>query len=107
IDGGLNYYSQFSQSLPVDPNYYPIGVWLDSVTSQSDIDSDKAIDLNLYVGLTANSDLALLQSNGMKTFMQEGEWNNTAGQTSSANAGWLLEDEADMAYGPAAGYAQL
>src|SRR5882724_5029107 len=27
VDGGQDYYSQFSNSLPSDPSYFPIGVW--------------------------------------------------------------------------------
>src|SRR4051812_48596130 len=105
IDGGLAYYGQFAHSLPTDINYFPIGVWLESVLSQTDIDRDKAIDLNLYVGLTANSNLALVQNNGMYAFLQQDEWRtNQTAINSPANAAWLLSDEIDMQQGPGAGY---
>src|SRR3954451_834399 len=73
VDGGLNYYSRFAHSLPTDVNYFPIGVWLESVLSQSDINLDKAIDINLYVGVTRNNNLSLLGPNGMHAFLQT-EW---------------------------------
>ncbi|MBW3560467.1 MAG: flavin reductase family protein [Proteobacteria bacterium] len=40
---------------PDEPSYFPIGVWLESVTDPADIEKDQEAGLNLYVGLTANS----------------------------------------------------
>ena len=34
IDGGPGYYGQFSNPLPTDPSYFPIGVWLESGRSR-------------------------------------------------------------------------
>ena len=42
--------------------FFPVGVWFESVTSQSDIDMDKAAGLNTYVELTDNSDLPLIRA---------------------------------------------
>ena len=104
IDGGRDYYSQFSNPLPTDINYFPIGVWLESVQSQADIDMDKAAGLNLYVGITRNSQLSLVQANGMDVILQADEWLSGAGsQEAIANpavVGWLLYDEIDMVAGP-------
>src|SRR3954468_20236370 len=104
IDGGLAYYGQFAHSLPTDINYFPIGAWFESVLSQTDIDRDKAIDINLYVVLTGNSNLSLVQNNGMYAFLQD-EWsNNQTAINSPAVAAWLLSGEIDMQQGPGAGY---
>jgi hypothetical protein len=51
IDGDPEYYSRFSNSLPSDPNYFPLGVWFQSVVSQADVDLDREAGLNLYVVL--------------------------------------------------------
>ena len=66
VDGGASYYGKFPNSLPSDPSYFPIGVWLESVHEKADVDKDKAAGLNLYTGLTANSDLSVVAANGMR-----------------------------------------
>ena len=108
VDGELNYYARFSHSLPVARSYFPIGVWFESVVSQQDVNWDRDAGLNTYVVLTANSNLSLVQSNGMHSLLQQDEWRNSAAaQANLANSGWLLGDEIDMQYSPENGYAKL
>ena len=108
VDGGPEYYSQFSNSLPSDPSYFPLGVWFESVISQADVDLDKDAGLNLYVVLTANSNLSLVQKNGMRAILQQSEWRtNQTAINSPAVAGWELSDEIDMQHGPGQGYTTL
>jgi hypothetical protein len=108
VDGGQNYYSQFSNSLSTDPSYFPIGVWFQSVISQADIDFDRYTGFNLYVVLTANSKLALIQRNGMRAILQQSEWRkNRIAINSPAVAGWELFDEIDMSQGPGRGYLTM
>lgn len=102
VDGGANYYSRFSAGLPANPSYFPIGVWFESVTAQADVDADRAAGLNTYVVLTANSDLGLVQSNGMLAILQSDEFS-----ASQAMQGWFLADEVDMTHGPGAGYDEM
>ena len=33
VDGGPNYYSQFSSSLPSSPSFFPVGVWFDRAST--------------------------------------------------------------------------
>jgi hypothetical protein len=107
VDGGGNYYSRFSNAIPSDPNYFPLGVWFESVISQADIDIDKDAGLNLYVVLTTNSNLSLVQKNGLNAILQP-EWRtNQTAINSSAVAGWMLFDEIDMQQGPGQGYTTL
>ncbi len=102
VDGGPNYYARFSRALPADRSYFPIGVWFESVLSQANVNQDKDAGLNLYVVLTANSNVSLAQANGMKTILQGDEFgSNTQTQ------GWFLADEVDMTQGPGAGYSQM
>jgi hypothetical protein len=108
VDGGPDYYSRFANSLPSDPNYFPLGVWFESVTSQADINLDKEAGLNLYIVLTANSNLSLVERNGMRAILQQSEWrNNQTAINSRAVAGWELFDEIDMRQGPSTGYTTL
>ena len=108
VDGGQNYYSQFSSSFPSDPNFFPIGVWLAAVHNQRDIDLDRAAGFNTYVGVSANSNFSLIRANGMYVIAQQNELRtNQIINNSAATVGWLLDDEIDMALGPNKGYAQL
>jgi hypothetical protein len=107
VDGGQDYYGQFANGLPSDPSYFPLGVWFESVMDQGNVNFDKDAGLNLYVALTANSDLSLVHSNRMKAILQE-EWRaNQSALNKPAVAGWMLADEIDMTQGPGAGYTTL
>jgi hypothetical protein len=108
VDGGPDYYARFSHPLPNVESYFPIGVWLESVTSQADVDKDRDVGLNLYVTVTANSRLPLISANGLRVIAQQSEW-RTRGQEAGADAiaGWELYDEIDMVLGPEAGYPAL
>jgi hypothetical protein len=58
IDGGPNYFAQFSNSLPTDPSFFPISAWLEGVQTQNDVNLDKAAGLNVYTGITADSNFS-------------------------------------------------
>ncbi|MDG4828895.1 hypothetical protein O7627_06190 [Solwaraspora sp. WMMD1047] len=94
VDGGPDFYSRFSPSLPADPSFFPIGVWLESVTDPADTAKDKAAGLNTYVELTANSDPALVRAAGMHTIT------SPIGSHGPETTGWFISDEADMWAGP-------
>ena len=101
IDGGINYFSQFSHSLPTDPNFFPVGAWLEGVQTQQDINLDKAAGFNMYIGITANSNFSLIEQNGMYVIAQQDELrtNNTI-INNSTTVGWIVYDEIDMILGP-------
>ena len=103
VDGGPNYYSRFSNPLPSDPNFFPLGVWYEFVVDHS-ADLDKDCGLNTYVGLTGDSKLAFVQANSMHAILQQSEFGSA---DSPAAAGWLLSDEIDMQQGPDKGYETL
>ena len=108
VDGGEAYYGQFANGLPSDPSYFPIGVWFKSVIDQRDVSLDKDVGLNLYVVLTPNSNLSLVQRNGMHAILQQSQWRtNPTAINSSSVVGWELLDEIDMQQGPDKGYATL
>ncbi|MGY1631534.1 hypothetical protein ACI784_07495 [Geodermatophilus sp. SYSU D01186] len=94
LDGGPAYYGRFSPSLPSDESYFPIGVWLESVTSEQDTREDAAAGINLYVGLTEDSDLSLVGDAGMLAI------HDLKGEVGEETAGWLVSDEVDMWGGP-------
>jgi hypothetical protein len=105
VDGGQDYYSQFSHPLPSGDSYFPIGVWFESVTSQSDVDKDKDAGLNTYVVLTRSSNLSLIRNNNMHAFPHHGDFSGSA--VGSETAAWELEDEIDMMREPGPGCTEL
>ena len=36
VDGGADYFAKYPNSLPTDPSYFPIGVWLESLIEPTD-----------------------------------------------------------------------
>jgi hypothetical protein len=108
VDGGTGWYGRFSNPLPTDPAFFPIGVWFESVVSEADIKLDKGAGLNTYVVLTAGSSLPLIAANGMKVIAQHGDWKAHGGAPGAqAIAGWELRDEVDMQLGPEQGFTEL
>jgi hypothetical protein len=93
-DGGPSYYGRFPGTKAwTDPNFFPIGVWFESVITPDDVATDKAAGLNTYVQLTSNSNLSYVRNGGMSVI----GGGAGAGPETVAN---LLTDEADMIYGP-------
>jgi hypothetical protein len=109
VDGGQNYYSKFSNPLPSSQDFFPIGVWFESVTQQADIDKDKAAGLNTYIALTTNSSPSIIRNNGMWLFPHADEWNTSTqrAKLGSEAAGWSVHDEIDMQVSPSTGPDQL
>jgi hypothetical protein len=93
-EGGSTYWNKWSSTRPwANPAFFPIGVWYESVTTQLDIDLDKAVGLNTYVELTANSKAALIHNAGMWSVSDT----PLAGY-GTETVGWLLADEPDIYY---------
>lgn len=94
-EGGPAYYASFPQAVAsgmTDPAFFPIAVDFESVTSQGNIDTDKAYGANMYVRLTSDSDLALIRSNGMVTLHQT----DTTATPGNETVGWTASDELDV-----------
>ena len=97
VDGGPNYYARFNPTLPTDNDFFPVGVWFESVTGPEDVRRDADAGVNVYVELTSNSDLQLIEAADM--FAVHGHVDDAGDET----VGWLLADEADMWAGPGSG----
>lgn len=94
-EGGPSTYAQYASMKNTsftDPNFFPIGVWYESVLTQNDVNLDKQAGLNTYVVLTENSDASLIRNNGMYSFV-----GGLSGQ-GSENVANSITDEADMNY---------
>lgn len=108
VDGGADYYRRWPRSLPADPGFFPVGVWLATVHSPADAAADAATGINTYVGLTEDSDLRAIAARGMWVVPQWDDWVDRVREPGAeAIAGWLLHDEVDMTEGPDRGAAVL
>jgi len=92
----------YPTGLPNDPAFFPLGVWLASAESASDVDRDRALGLNLYAGLVRDPppDLDAVERSGMHLLVQADEWSGQDDAGHAAVDGWLVHDEADLTYGP-------
>ena len=100
-EGGPSYYSKFSAVNSAewdDPDFFPIGVWYESINSQADVDKDKSAGLNTYVMVTNGSDMDLVERAGMHAMTTE-----KRGDTGGETTGWIINDEVDMWAGPGNG----
>ncbi|MDG4764273.1 hypothetical protein O7632_09165 [Solwaraspora sp. WMMD406] len=94
VDGGPDYYDRFSPSPPTGPEFFPIAVWLESVTDPADTAKDREIGLNTYLEMTGTTNLDLVRAAGMRTIT------SPIGEHGDETVGWLISDEADMWAGP-------
>ncbi|WP_396020071.1 hypothetical protein [Arthrobacter sp. ISL-85] len=91
VDGGADYFKRFSKPLPLSPTFFPVGVWLESITSMDEIHRDADVGINVYVDLTADSNLSLLDGSGPFAL---------SSSPSLRDNGAVLADEPDMWAGP-------
>jgi hypothetical protein len=103
VDGGLRYYARFANGLPTRPTYYPIGAWIRPAHDREHFGDYRKFGMNLFVAVEAPgfANEAMIRANGMRTLIQADERTRFHGLGSEA-AGWLLEDEVDMRFGPGA-----
>ena len=101
VDGGTNYYAGFSNPLPTDPSYFPIGVWGSYNHTQANRDLDAAAGLNTYVWVadTCNGIPAIRADGRFRVIFNQSDNRSCIGSESS---GWVLSDEIDMSQGPTA-----
>lgn len=91
VDGGADYYGRFKVSLPTDPKYFPVGVWLESVMDSFDVEKDQANGINTYVNLTEQSNQSKLNGTNAQILLD---------RDYVGRAGAVISDEADMWGGP-------
>src|SRR5262249_31976305 len=101
VDGGVDYYSHFSNSLPSGPGFFPISAWFRNANDQSNIEREKAFGLNTLVGVECPecAQENLPRASGRHAFIQADERTRFDDIGSETN-GWVIGDEQDMQYGP-------
>jgi hypothetical protein len=107
IDGGTSYYGQFSNPLPDDPSFFPIGVWGAYAHEDANVALDKSRGINTYVWAADPNPgyLTNIREAGMHAILDKSAAETWAG---SETVGRLTEDEWDMRCGGADScYSQL
>ncbi|WP_433876424.1 hypothetical protein [Sinomonas atrocyanea] len=87
VDGGADYYSRFSPSLPSKQDWFPLGVWSESLVDEQGTKSDKEASINVYVELTEDSQPERAATIGASVILSS---------SVPGIAGYLLGDEVDM-----------
>jgi hypothetical protein len=92
----------YPAGLPNDPAFFPLGVWLEPVSSPADVALDRSVGLNLYVGVAHNeqADLDAIDDSDMRVLLQVDEWSGDGRVDNRAVDGWVVYDEADLTYRP-------
>jgi hypothetical protein len=100
-EGGPHYYERFPQARAMgwtDPAFFPIAVWGATVENKRDVETDKEIGLNTYLGIFAASgrecaiDFEAMRAAGMSAIHEHYNCNAIGNET----VGWLLADEPEQ-----------
>ncbi|MFJ2353219.1 hypothetical protein [Glutamicibacter sp. NPDC087673] len=107
-EGGPEYWKQFPRADAAgwdDPSFFPIVAWYNGISSQEEVDFDKALGINTYIGMPASFDAAWLDSNGL--YWIGGAINGTFNASTPSWVGYILDDEVDGRFEPEAGREHL
>jgi len=111
VDGGPDYYSQFTHPLAAsgDSNYFPIGTWSQYDFTQAHLNQDKAVGFNTLVGnggcCPTAGEQANLDASGMRV-LNGNDYASTAANSTS-HRGWVLDDEVDGRFGLPQGFTVM
>lgn len=107
-EGGPAYWNKFSATKAAgwtDPSFFPITVWYNGISSNSEALYDKSVGINTYIGMANTTPYSLFQDNGV--YWIGDKLNSTFTNASTNWVGNFLDDEVDGRYTPTAGRAHL
>jgi len=97
IDGGPSFYASngFTYAAAAgwdNPSFFPVGFWLSSILDQQYVNRWLDLGINTAFGLTADSTLSLLRTNGIWAVMQYGDFGRV-GAPGAETVGLFPADE--------------
>lgn len=93
-EGGSDYWKQFPNAVNwTDPSFFPIGVWYNGISNDSNAQWDKAHGVNFYIGMIAETDFSLFERN--QVYWLGEKLNSTFKDNSPYWPGVFLDDEVD------------
>lgn len=107
-ENGSAYWSKFKYANEAgwsNPSFFPIVVWYNQFSSDSEVQWDKSLGINTYIGLNQWTDFALIPKYNM--FYIGAAANSTFDASSKNWVGNFLDDEVDGRYTPSEGRALL
>jgi hypothetical protein len=107
-EGGPDYWKNFSAADAAgwdDPSFFPIVVWFNGISSDSEVQYDKSLGINTYVGMWEGTDYALFEDNDI--YWIGDKLNSTFSADSGNWVGNFLGDEIDGRFSNTAGHALL
>jgi hypothetical protein len=108
-EGGPQYWSKFPKTAAAgwtDPNFFPVVIWFDGISTDAEVEFDKAHGINTYVGVDPSTRYRLFADHGVYWIGQP--LNDGPSDGGRSLVGHFLDDEADGRFTPAsAGLAHL
>ena len=96
VDGGPTYFARWPNTLPSDPSFFPIAVWLQCLAEPGDATLFANAGINVFNAICENSNFNLVPEN--MHVLAQFELNDIPSHPRID--GRLLGDEADMMFGP-------
>lgn len=103
-EGGTEYWDQFEKAKAAgweDDTFFPIGLWYNSISSNEEVQYDKSLGFNTYIGLDPSTPYSLFADNDV--FWIGGPLNDSFNDKSTNWVGSFLGDEVDGRFDVPAG----
>ncbi|MBP2375919.1 hypothetical protein JOF46_003831 [Paeniglutamicibacter psychrophenolicus] len=107
-EGGPAYWNQFPKAKAggwTDPSFFPIVAWYNGVSDEKEVQFDKSLGINTYIGMPDTLDASLLDEAGV--FWIGRALNETFTAETKSWVGYILDDEVDGRFEPKEGRAHL
>lgn len=107
-EGGPAYWAQFPKAAAggwTDPGFFPIVAWYNGISSNEEVQFDKSLGINTYIGMSADTPFNLFVDNDV--YWIGGQVNSSFDPASSNWVGDFLDDEVDGRFPPAQGREHL
>ncbi|WP_312182148.1 hypothetical protein [Arthrobacter sp.] len=107
-EGGPDYWSEYDNAEAAgwsDPSFFPIVAWHNGISSSEEVQYDKSLGVNTYIGLSEDTDFRLFEENDVYWI---GDGLNPTFAPDNPNwVGTFLDDEVDGRFSPQEGLRRL
>lgn len=107
-EGGPAYWSGYANADAAgwsDPSFFPIVAWHNGISSNEEVQYDKSLGINTYIGLSEDTNFQLFEDNNV--FWIGDAVNETFSPDSPNWVGSFLDDEVDGRFSPQEGLRRL
>ncbi|SHF74267.1 hypothetical protein SAMN05444351_0654 [Geodermatophilus nigrescens] len=107
-EGGPEYWSRFPAAVAAgwtDPSFFPVVAWYDGISSDEEVQYDRGVGINTYIGMDAATPYSLFADNGV--FWMGSRLNESFPEDGANWPASFLDDEVDGRFTPEDGRAHL